>query len=788
MALGRAASTTGAKLSSWATDVTSVTTNNRALLIDLRDRLLACTAAVPPRAESFHRELTALLAEVEGALSWRGVLGRGQSTLRLAPGVAALAARGEALHGLFDRLATIEGQLAAAAQSLERIAAPALREPDCIPAMLGHLGAETRRLGRQVRTDDDLMVDQRRCETTGVASARLAQALALWLSAETVLTRIRASSRTAALEAALPELGERLCRTGPTPDWQAEVKALVDPLEQLASRAQPREITQTQLIIKALPRWARALGEDCDAGDALAERFTARRKDWPGEDDRTFEELFEQARALEQDLVERATERRRAGLADLGARCALFAQLVGADPDLDELVQDLSAETPDNPRDHEDWCEQLRDADEAFRNRVKRSETALLATFGADLGDCRARLEALGAIPRQLARDAELARLRDDFARLARTGPGADPLSLLNQVEGARGLRADLEALEAGLHEDDAALAAARADLERRRRWLEERAPGLGIAVPTLTVDNQASGAAGAQLARQERLLSDTEARFAQAGREAIEAANRRIGELLAVLTPERIAAAGLDLAAIPPAPDGGLGRIDDTLGQARSRLTALESLALDEEQSLTAAAAHLRQVLELIPAAPLGRHDRDDREAILRQLQQWRPGAPADPVERLTALRELIENARHIEQRIATAARQLQARREALGERLRRFNGLFLQGYCPDLYGRVEALVHPPAQTRWPRGAEAGQLQEAERLFRLLERQAQRLAAREIGETLQVLERQARRGADPRVRALVAAVQGLSPEQPPPARLRRQLAEQLRALGLERP
>ncbi|WP_295432689.1 hypothetical protein [uncultured Thiodictyon sp.] len=768
--------------------------NTRAPLIDLRDRLLACAAAVPPRAESFHRELTALLAEVEGALSWRGVLGRGQSAPRLAPRVAALAARGEALHGLFDRLARIEGQLAAAAQSLERIAAPALRQPDCIPAMLGHLGAETRRLGRQVRTDDDLMVDQRRCETTGVASARLTQALALWLSAETVLTRIRASSRTAALEAALPELGERLCRTGPTPDWQAEVKALVDPLEQLASRAQPREITQTQLIIKALPRWARALGEDCDAGDALAERFTARRKDWPGEDDRTFEELFEQARALEQDLVERAAERRRAGLADLGARCALFAQLVGAAPDLDELVQDLSAETPDNPRDHEDWCEQLRDAEEAFQNRVKRSETALLATFSADLGDCRTRLEALGATPRQLARDAELARLRDGFERLARTGPGIDPLSLLNQVEGARGLRADLEALEAGLREDDAALAAAHADLERRRRWLEERAPGLGIAVPAMTVDNQVSGAAplpgaaGALLARQERLLSDAEARFAQVGREAIEAVNRRIGQLLTVLTPERTGAAGLDLAAIPPAPDGGLGRIDDTLGQVRTRLAALESLAADEEQSLTAAAAHMRQALELIPAAPLGRHDRDDREALLRQLQQWRPGTPADPVERLTALRELIENARHIEQRIASVARQLQARREALGEGLRRFNGLFLQGYCPDLYGRVEALVHPPAQTRWPRGAEAGQLQEAERLFRLLERQAQRLAAREIGETLQVLERQARRGADPRVQALVAAVQGLPPEQPPPARLRRQLAEQLRALGLERP
>ena len=49
-------------------------------------------------------------------------------------------------HPLFDRLAQIEGQLAVAAQSLERIAAPVLHAPDCIPAMLGHLGAEARRL------------------------------------------------------------------------------------------------------------------------------------------------------------------------------------------------------------------------------------------------------------------------------------------------------------------------------------------------------------------------------------------------------------------------------------------------------------------------------------------------------------------------------------------------------------------------------------------------------------------------------------------------------------------
>ena len=178
---------------------------------------------------------------------------------------------------------------------------------------------------------------------------------------------------------------------------------------------------------------------------------------------------------------------------------------------------------------------------------------------------------------------------------------------------------------------------------------------------------------------------------------------------------------------------------------------------------------------------------------ALLEAIKStWRQGdlatALADPVERITALGELIENAEHIRGRIASAARRLQERREALRERLRRFNALFLQGYCPEIYLRVEALTHPPEPSQWPRGAEEGQLQEAERLFRLLERQAQRLAAREIGDAVQVLERQARRTQDPEVSALIAEVQALPPEQPPSARLRRRLAERLLAGGRETP
>ena len=780
---------------------------NRALLIELRDRLLAGGDAVPTRAESFHRERAALLAQLEGALSWRGVLGRGQSTALLAPQVEAVAARGLALHDLFERLAQIEQQLAAATQTLGRVAAPALRDPDALPARLEHLAAEARRLGRQVKTDDDLMVDQRRGETLRTAGLRLGEALGLWLSAESALAGIRAPSRTAALEAALPDLGERLCRLGPTPEWKAELQALVDPLEQLARRPQPRAITETEKIIKALPRWARTLGEDGDAGAALSERFKARRKEWPGEDDRTFVELFEQARALEQGLLERAAAERRAALADLAARCALFADLVGADPGLDELVRDLGAETPDDPRDHEDWCAQLRDARAAFQNRVKRSESALVTSLGAGLAQCRQRLEALGPIPRLDARDGELARLRDTFDGLARAGQGADPLTLLDQVAGVRGLRAALDALEEAMGRDHAGLEEGRAALRRRSHQLAGLARGLAIVLPALPLEDPIAAAgpgsdpgggapsspnpssleqARLELDRQGLLLTAAEAGFTRVCDEAITADTRRGERVLAVLTGERRAAAPPDPG---PAPrTGDPGALAGHLAAVRSRLAAVEALLVAEEEALTAAAVRQQGALAAIPREPLGHHDRTERDALLRQFQQWRPDTPADPVDRLGALRELIESARHSEERIAAAARRLHARGVALEERVRRFNGLSLQGYCPPLYARVEALVHPPAQTRWPPGAQAGQLAEAERLLRLLERQAQRLAAREIGATLQVLERHARRTRDPQVQALVAEVLGLPPEQPPPVRLRRRLAEQLRVLGLDAP
>ncbi|WP_295577867.1 hypothetical protein [uncultured Lamprocystis sp.] len=766
--------------------------SNRIVLIELDDRLREAGTRVPPGAESFHRERAALLAEVEGARSWRGMLGLGQRAAGLLPQVDELTNRGQALRLLFDRIDRIDERLMAIVQTLERITDGTLQAPDCIPALVERIGAVLRRLGRQARTDDDLMVDQRHCEEAEAASVRLHEALALWLTAQDALAKVRASTRTAALTAALPELGERLCREGPTASWRAEFKGLVEPLEQLVRREQPREIKETEKIIKDLPRWARVLGADAEPCAALSTRFMAKRRDWPGEDDRTFLDLFDQARALERDLLDQAAAVRGDGITDLEGRYALFTELVGPDARIEEQLRDLRLEAPDNPRDFEDWCEQLRETKAAFHARVKRSETDLLDRFNQYLTDCRQRLEALRLIPRLDDRDDQLAGSQETFQSLSHAGQGVDALVLLADVQRMRVLRSTLDDLERAIRDDHAALEAARAALQRRAAWLTEVAARLGIAlpVPDLDLGSEAGQPADSDSRRtsleQERLrlddqagrLAEAEARFAGVCAEAIGADTRRIGQALAVLTPERVRADGLDLAPPPPVAPAALDARVDHLERVRAQCARVEVLLVAEAQERQATAASLQQALAAIPAECLGHNDRGERELMLRQLERQDPLRLSDPVERIAALVELSEHAEHLLKRFATAARRLAERRERLAERLRRFNGLSLQGYCPDLYLRVEALVHPPTGTRWPGHAQEWQIREAERLLALLEHQAQRLAAREIAGHLLVLRQDVRRTRDGLVQAVVDEVAALPPEQPPSARLRRQLAE----------
>jgi hypothetical protein len=560
----------------------------------------------------------------------------------------------------------------------------------------------------------------------------------------------------------------------------------------------PREIRETERIVRNLTRWATALGIECEACRALATRVMARRNDTPGTDQDTLAALYERAQDLELSLLEQAAAVRGAGLAGLATRYALFAELVAPDQRIAERLQDLELERPDNPRDHEDWCAQLKEANSAFLARVKRSETELIARLDLYLGECARRLESAGALPRLAARDARLAALRATFDTFNAAGLGGDALSLLADVERARALAADLAALETAIRHDRDRLAEQRADLQRRAAWLAERAEALGIALPTappILAEPTGSGdrqtdpeRERCELEQVARVLAESEAQFARLCAAELDSGQRRIAQIAAALSSERTGSGAPDLAPPPESRPTGLDAIAAGLARIRARLAATAEPLAAEEQALADQAAGHRRSLGAISPEQLSHHDRNERERTLNDLESWHPEGLADPLGRIAALRERIDNAGQVIARLETAARRIQERRESLHERLRRFNGLSLQDYCPELYLRVESLAHPPSQTRWPGDGEALQLQEAERLLGLLERQCQRLAAREVAEQLEVLQRHALREKDPQARSIMDEIAALPSGQPPSAALRQRLAELAEARAILAP
>jgi hypothetical protein len=782
----------------------------KAQLLAQQERLQQLGNQIPGQAEVFHRDRLTLLGEVTSALSWRGILSRGGNAGERSIRIEALIRLGEGLSRLFERAGQVQARLDTIDASLERIKEPRLAAPDCVPAAAARARTALARLGRDIKIDDDLLGDMRRCDALQAETHALAEAVAQWASAEEVVDLIRSQTRTGPLAAALPDLRERLCREGPTPEWLAALRDLLGPLEQLARREQPAEIRQTDRIIRFLPRWVEVLGDeisesDQDAAREIEFRFKAKRKDWAGEDDRVFQELFEQAAALQQVMLERAADLRSRRIEDLEARYELFAALAGPDEPLAKTLKDLRFETPDNPRDHEDWCDVFNETADQLEARVKGAENDLLGKLRLHLGDCRKRLDALEQIARLDEKDAQLRQAKDQYDALRPAAEGTDTRGLLDKVIHAQKLADELRDLEQAMQADYAGLQVQRDRLLRRAEWLREQARAMGFRLPATAPDPERLAEPGNRrtslqqerqdIEEREQLLGEAEATFAETCTREIEQTSQRIGQITAVIAPERIRAAKPDLSVLPPLGDNDLAGLVGHVDQVRTRLAAVECLLAEEEQARLLRIKTLAEALTAVSPEQLGFTERRDRELMLRQLERWSPGrntdpvigntersdliANADPVIRINELSDLIAHAEAISSQFEAAARALQDRREELQERLHRFNSLWLHAYCPEeLYRRVEGLVHPPAHTRWPKDAESRQLTEAGELLQRLERQSERLAAREIAAHLALLDQHAERTKDGNARALVDEIAGLPPEQPPPAHLRRRLAE----------
>lgn len=256
---------------------------NRALLLAQQERLHGFGDRVPGQAGVFHRARLTLLGELGSALSWRGIFSVGDGDERTAR-VEALVRVGEGLVRIFERAHQIQTRLDGIKQTLARIRDRRLAAPDCVPTAIDRVRDRLQRLGREAKIDDDLIGELRRCDALQAETHALAEAVEQWVGAEEVLDLMRSQTLSGPLAAALPELGERLCRDGPKPEWLADLQELLGPLERQARREQPVEIRKTNRIIRDLPRWVDVLGKEIseqtqDAARELERRFKAKRQD-----------------------------------------------------------------------------------------------------------------------------------------------------------------------------------------------------------------------------------------------------------------------------------------------------------------------------------------------------------------------------------------------------------------------------------------------------------------------------------------------------------------------------
>jgi len=760
--------------------------DKKSLLISLRNELTEIQDKVPHKAGAFHRECERLLRKADQALSWTGLFSRAERARELQDNLTRLRGRVDPLVQLLRLVEDTQARLAGLGERSAGLTHIPTR--DWIALRVGEQQTALRRLGTNVKTHDDLEHDRRLCDQIREECTELIQAHELLIGAYSALQEI-GPPKSAPLEAALPDLLERLPQQGPTRAWREELNALILPLAHMAQRREPREIADTDRILRDLPRWSEILDTECSECDTLKREFASKRKYWKREDDRAFVALFEQAQALEQKLMDQAARQRSEWLSDLTAQQALFKEFGRQDEALDKALRRLRDSRPGSVWDHMSWDEQFQQLKERFRAMVKSFEYPMRSRCTQDLREAEAQLERLERMPRLDEKGDRLATLRDTHRQLMiRAGSDSDAMTLLGAVEGIRRLRRDLNELETGIHNDKAAL-------EQDRQAIQARVQALVHHAERLDVDIASSLPDPDRLAGEDEMPTSLETarqRLEQAGRD-VEAAERIFADRCAELIDEKnrrsdLIGASLERlgagraaegsASVDPTSATSVAVVVDDLTRAESRLERLEQRLAAEEQRLNDKREKFIEHFLSVRQEGLGAADRSEHQFTLDALQHWDPEAYPDDIERVTVLRDIIEIADRLHHRLAQQQRALQSLRGDLKQRLGRFNAMLLQRYCPEAYTRVESLIHTPEDLCWPEGAEREQLDEARRLLRDLEIQAHRLAAHQIARDLSTLEKHTRRSNDPEAEQLVRDLKALAPEQQPPAILRERLRE----------
>jgi len=596
-------------------------------------------------------------------------------------------------------------------------------------------------------------------------------------------------AKTAAFQAGLPELQQILFVTGPNAHWLEEIEGYLAPLRKMASEVKPEpprppeEFHESRYLLTEAHRWSQALRVPMrpDLDDRLQQIedmiAAGRQADLSG--------LHADLRSEAERLRGEAAERREQRLQTLGEDARHYEAACGLDPILDEHLQELRAITADSPENYLDWVHCHEKAAGYFR-KIARLRVDSLA------GYLRNRLTLIGA---GLARVQEIELSDTVQENVARLGGAVTQIQNVFEIEDVlEALRKSssfdrkLVELEMQARKDLAAYERDKGDLLDRQTTLKQAASLTGVDCADFSADLEATVLPGTGLRAKHLWLAQFRGRQEEeTERFLAECLSQARGHLqFCKLAHECLARTTRDRSQAPePIPDTG-----DPMGAA-SAFIRVSALRRDLESRMQVAELKVcddleqaRQRVEGL-VATLGflvSEDHDIAKGWLADLAAQKGRADQELFIRFNALSALFAHYERFFGRFERDEAEVRRIHNELVLRLLSFSDDELRQYFPEGAQRVSALVYGVNMELRQWAQARGQLEEAARLYFLLETQARRRAAAEIEIGCEQLERRLRRTGDPAQRVQMQEaldlVKNLGPREFVSASIRRRMSD----------
>ncbi|MEE8525312.1 MAG: hypothetical protein V3T72_15355, partial [Thermoanaerobaculia bacterium] len=486
---------------------------------------------------------------------------------------------------------------------------------------------------------------------------------------------------------------------------------------------------------------------------------------------------------LRTELLSRARAARRHKLELLEQGMLDLFQACGPQPDVEKDLEELAQSHQKVQRHHqqEKWLRRFKRAEDRFKGIAQNKQLELEARLRTRVATLRQKLEALRVRPLSDEVRQGADQLEHDVGELDRAR-GVE--QILGGLRRAAEIEQDLKDLDRRARQDVRDLAAAQETLGERNAELQAEAARVDLALPDLEgeVEALAAGSEKLEAARQsagrlDAVLEEQQRRLVERSRELLAAADREVREAAGALRLAGRPVPELDETNLPD--DATPRHATAAVAERQELVSRLRDEAADAIDPLDERRKQLTAELEPMRLADLAPGDREDAEQLLAELDHGSWSLAEDALERLRLLARLVEKCELLFHRLKQDQLDAEQLLADLQSRLRDFNENQLRRYGRELTDRATALIYgvPNRPTRWL--AVRRQLETADILLSRLERQATRLAARDVERAEAALRRRAQGAGGKRRKAaqeLLAELGACGHDRLPPVTLRMRL------------